>query len=324
MVKKIRFALALGLSGMVFAACGDAELAIQEAYDDCISRLDGPPPAVPNQNADGQGGKGGGECTPGEVIPECAKASDCPKPKEARCAEATCTSGKCGFSFRPVTKLESQIKGDCLSQYCDGQGQIIVLPDSDAYNDGKQCTIDQCTPDGAVNIPFPDGSPCPETGLGLCLAGECVACIGTTTGALTCEIGLNCVGTKCVPMHCSNSIKDVALGETAADCGGPCLPCATGNSCKVDNDCLQGVCAGTCSVPICTDGVKNDGETGIDCGGPPSCKRCGAGQGCDLPSDCESKVCWAGICEAPKCDDGVQNGDELSIDCGGSCLACGN
>jgi len=46
-------------------------------------------------------------------------------------------------------------------------------------------------------------------------------------------------------------------------------------------------------VPTCTDGVKNAGETGVDCGGPL----------CD--------VC-------PTCDDNIQNGDEEGVDCGGS------
>ncbi len=49
--------------------------------------------------------------------------------------------------------------------------------------------------------------------------------------------------------------------------------------------------------PACADGVQNNGETGIDCGG----------------------VCAA----CPTCSDGQQNGDETGIDCGGSsCAIC--
>ncbi len=51
------------------------------------------------------------------------------------------------------------------------------------------------------------------------------------------------------------------------------------------------------AAPHCTDGVQNEDETGVDCGG--SCPAC------------------------PTCDDGVQNGSELGVDCGGAdCPAC--
>ncbi len=48
----------------------------------------------------------------------------------------------------------------------------------------------------------------------------------------------------------------------------------------------------------CSDGIQNNGETGIDCGGP-ECLPC------------------------PTCDDGIKNGNETAIDCGGpDCPAC--
>ncbi len=46
----------------------------------------------------------------------------------------------------------------------------------------------------------------------------------------------------------------------------------------------------------CSDGIKNQNETGIDCGGPcPSCETC---------------------------YDGIQNQDEEGVDCGGACEDC--
>lgn len=50
-------------------------------------------------------------------------------------------------------------------------------------------------------------------------------------------------------------------------------------------------------VASCADGIQNQGETGMDCGGP-NCQPCAV---------------------APTCTDGMQNGDETGIDCGGSC-----
>lgn len=52
-------------------------------------------------------------------------------------------------------------------------------------------------------------------------------------------------------------------------------------------------------APTCFDGIQNQGETGVDCGGP----------------------CIA-ICPPPSCVDGVQNQGETAIDCGGPCPAC--
>ncbi len=46
----------------------------------------------------------------------------------------------------------------------------------------------------------------------------------------------------------------------------------------------------------CSDGIQNQGESGVDCGGP--CPAC------------------------PTCSDGIQNQGETGIDCGGPCPAC--
>ena len=46
----------------------------------------------------------------------------------------------------------------------------------------------------------------------------------------------------------------------------------------------------------CDDGVKNQDETDVDCGG---------------------------VCDAcPTCSDGILNQDEIDVDCGGICPAC--
>ncbi len=55
----------------------------------------------------------------------------------------------------------------------------------------------------------------------------------------------------------------------------------------------------TCTVgPSCFDGIQNQDETAIDCGGA-SCQTC-----------------------ATKCSNGIQDGSETGIDCGGPCTAC--
>lgn len=48
-------------------------------------------------------------------------------------------------------------------------------------------------------------------------------------------------------------------------------------------------------IPLtCFDGVKNAGETDLDCGGP--CARCEDGRSCQAVGDCQSAQCVTGIC----------------------------
>ena len=66
--------------------------------------------------------------------------------------------------------------------------------------------------------------------------------------------------------------------ETDVDCGGLiCEPCDLGKKCLFDFDCKSGFCHpvdNICALPTCNDGFKNQGEDGVDCGGPcPPCER---------------------------------------------------
>jgi len=86
----------------------------------------------------------------------------------------------------------------------------------------------------------------------------------------------------------------------------------------------------------CYDGIQNQGETGVDCGGP--CSSCNSGGGSGTPSPptptCtdeilnqdETGIDCGGVCAAcpssATCSDGILNQDETGIDCGGSCSAC--
>jgi len=95
-------------------------------------------------------------------------------------------------------------------------------------------------------------------------------------------------------------------GSCVDACDGQSLTgtCYCDQSCLDYNDCcydmktecgfeVSGVLDKSETATSCYDGIQNQGETGIDCGGP-----------------CYSCInCW----------DGIQNGDEEDIDCGGSC-----
>ncbi len=76
----------------------------------------------------------------------------------------------------------------------------------------------------------------------------------------------------------------------------------------------------------CTDAVKNQNETDVDCGGV--CKGCDIGDGCLIDEDCENDNCQDGTCspyDHESCIDGRQNQDETDVDCGGeTCDPCAN
>ena len=75
-------------------------------------------------------------------------------------------------------------------------------------------------------------------------------------------------------------------------------------------------------VPSCENGMLDEDESDVDCGG--ACDPCGPGGQCGTNEDCDTMICSGGFCQTPTCYDGLQNGDEDDIDCGGSCPnACG-
>jgi N-acetylneuraminic acid mutarotase len=91
-----------------------------------------------------------------------------------------------------------------------------------------------------------------------CLDGFTCSAAGVCEHATTCTpaacdgrcgaIADDCGGTLACgacPEHCSNDARDPS--ETDVDCGGDCMPCATGLHCGTTNDCQTGTCdGGTC------------------------------------------------------------------------------
>jgi hypothetical protein len=72
------------------------------------------------------------------------------------------------------------------------------------------------------------------------------------------------------------------------------------------------------SAPTCSDMLKNQNESDLNCGGV--CPQCDDGKFCNGHNDCRSLRCGTdGRCAAPRCGDTVKNGSETDIDCGGGC-----
>jgi hypothetical protein len=90
----------------------------------------------------------------------------------------------------------------------------------------------------------------------------------------------------------------------------------------VPTDCASRACAGgICDAASCSDGLMNQAETDVDCGGS-GCAACPVDASCMVGENCQSGVCMQQACANPTCGDFVRNGDETAVDCGGSCAPC--
>lgn len=113
---------------------------------------------------------------------------------------------------------------------------------------------------------------------------------------------------KNVPANCATRTMSFKIFEPApppAVCGNNVVEPVGGEQCDDGNKVSGDGCSAFCLTevppppsPTCTDGLHNQGEDGIDCGG--SC-----------PNAC------------PTCVDGIKNQNEESVDCGGPCPQCG-
>ena len=105
-----------------------------------------------------------------------------------------------------------------------------------------------------------------------------------------------------------------------------CTSCLSCNDGILNQDEENIDCGGSCLVcPTCSDGIPNQDETGVDCGG----SLCGPCPSCsdNIQNQNETGIDCGGICPAcpvsETCSDGIQNQDETGVDCGGSlCGPC--
>ncbi|CAF0991771.1 unnamed protein product [Adineta steineri] len=135
-------------------------------------------------------------------------------------------------------------------------------------------------------------------------------------------------GTTSIPQllqapTCKDGMKN--LDETDVDCGGETCKrkCSPQQGCDSNSDCTSNNCNTTtkkCLTPTCTDGVKNQDEIDVDCGGTVCASKCLPQEGCRSSSDCTSNNCdiTTKKCQTPTCTDGVKNQDETDVDCGGA------
>ena len=126
------------------------------------------------------------------------------------------------------------------------------------------------------------------------------ACVDPSTDARNCGVcGNVCAsGTACTNGMCSSVVcmagqtrcanACVNLANDPSNCGACGLICAPGQACS------NGVC--NMAPNTCFDGLRDNAESGVDCGGPTPCPRCPTQQTCMAPSDCISMICLLGRC----------------------------
>jgi len=242
----------------------------------------------------GATGGGGSGATGGGGSGGCTNPSQCP---DDECTTAVCDMGVCGTTNVAMgMATQMQTAGDCKKNVCDGMGNAVSENDDmDEPNDGKECTTDSCSGGIGSSDPVAPGTPCAQ---GFCnAAGDCVECIDGGDCPLS---GICTPMFQCAAATCNDGNQNG--GETAIDCGGPCMGCMIGQPCMVNADCASLSCVGMSCAPSCMDGLQNQNESDVDCGGP--CTPCANGLGCNDAADCASGYCSvAGTCQCnPVCE----------------------
>ncbi|MBM4783538.1 MAG: hypothetical protein GQE15_38175, partial [Archangiaceae bacterium] len=227
------------------------------------------------------------------VNQRCTAAADC---ASGVCNATTqrCVSDACFDGVRNGTETDLDCGGSCDPKCAAGRLCTVATDcQSGSCTAMGRCATDQCS-DGRVN-----GN---ETGLdcgGQC-ATRCPVGQGCLTGADCAHpMGLQGVNgfcstatATCTNSSCTTGVKDG--DETGVDCGGSCAArCPVGQGCTTNADCAGNLCNTTtrlCVASRCENGLKDQDETDIDCGGD-TCNGCNVGQACTLGRHCATQYC---------------------------------
>ena len=211
----------------------------------------------------------GGICrSDGECV-ECISSADCTDDSNP-CREPTCdTDGRCDSLDTPdgtPLPADQQTDGDCRIRVCNGSGSVRNEDDdTDVDDDNNPCTADSCSNGSEVHTQLPAGTPC--------------------GGGNTCTAS----GTCCTPTTCAAAGRN--CGSMSDGCG-MTLDCG---SCPVGDSCSSG---GVCR---CSNGIRDGGEAGVDCGGTCPTK-CANGTSCTSGGSCTSGNCVEGVCCNSPCN----------------------
>ena len=187
---------------------------------------------------------------------------------------------------------------------------------------GVDCGGARCPacPGGGGNPDFPLGDPNYCNSNYICAEGE-----GDCDSDADCQPGLECVRDKganfpaytpqnwrtdvCLQPHCGNGVQDASLGETGADCGGPCGVCPASNPRPLGDP------------SYCGDPNFPCGEGEGDCDSDSECQAgltCTENVGAQYGFSSATDVCTSVICNDESIDGSVE---EIGDGCGN--IQCG-
>jgi hypothetical protein len=204
-----------------------------------------------------------------------------------------CVSDACFDGLKNGTETDVDCGGSCDPK-CGATKVCSVNADCQSGACAMaRCASDQCS-DGRIN-----GN---ETGIdcgGQC-ATKCAVGQGCLSGAdcanpmmLQGVDGFCASNATCSSSSCTTGLKDG--DETGVDCGGSCTTrCAVGQGCNANADCASNICNTTtrlCVASLCQNGVRDQDETDIDCGGNACPNSCAVGQACTKGYHCGSQYC---------------------------------
>ncbi len=248
--------------------------------DVCSAGVPSHPPVAAGEACSQNGGTkcdGAGGCV------QCVAASDCGT--DTACMKFTCTDGVCGTSnVASGHVVANPTKGDCQSDQCDGNGNIIsnASDNSDLpADDGNQCTVATCQNGAPGSVPAVAGTPCNQNGGSVCDgSSSCVSCLTEAD----CPSGGACQVATCSAGAC---------GFVAA--GAQTLPAES----QTEGDCEVLVCDGTSQSPTqvpAQAGTTCNENGGSVCDEAGSCVSCLSDTDCPTGGACQAATCNAGTC----------------------------
>jgi len=200
------------------------------------------------------------------------------------------TLASCENNSKDGDESDVDCGGASKCQRCPAKDHCISNEDCESdFCKGNRCTEPTCS-DRVQNQD--------ETGVDC--GGSCPACdLGyPCSGDQDCSSEY-CADGACAD-HCLSGVRE--SNETDTDCGGDsCKACADHKRCLVATDCQSRVCdSASCQSASCSDQLKNQDESDVDCGGVcGASKPCAVGAHCNTPADCASGLCSsAGKCLA--------------------------
>jgi hypothetical protein len=127
------------------------------------------------------------------------------------------------------------------------------------------------------------------------LGGGCQLLVGLDPVTLEPDGGTGSSSSASSSSASSSSASSSSASSSSSGCT-PTTCAALGIACGMQPD-------GCGNMLDCNDGVKDQNETDVDCGGPgdpnknrPACPPCARGLACMVNNDCQSELCADGVC----------------------------